>query len=298
LPERSRARNLVRATRAKALPLIIVPVLVGSALAPAIDWARFALVVAGSSFAHLAAMVANDVFDEQCDRIAGMDRTAIVTATGLIQTGVMSARAMSMLAVALGIGALGCGVPLVVAHPGVAWFMLGGAFLGWAYSGPPFRYGYRGRGLGELGQVGAFGVLPVAGALYAQTGAFDIDAMWIGLVPGFLTMLVFFHHNLLHHRSDKAVGKMTPAALLGPEAALLVGVALIGLSYASLAVVVAVGILPVLALIGLLPSVQLFAAWTRAFRDPAPQPLLQLLGASLGASVLTGTWLAISLAFA
>ena len=39
-------------------------------------------------------------------------------------------------------------------------------------------------------------------------------------------------------------------------------------------------------------------AWTRAFRDPIAQNCLQFLGATLGASVLTGAAIAVSLAFA
>lgn len=301
MPERpSAVAVFVRATRLRTVPLVLGPVVLGSAIAVGpVSWVRVALVALGVALAHLAVNALNDVADAAsgADRIAGMDRTAIVTASGVIDAGVMTARSLTMLGITLAAGAsVIAGVLAVLAGPAVVAFALTGGALGVFYTAPPLRLGYRGWGIGEVVIALAYGPLIVAGTAYVSDEVVRSDALWAGLVPGMLTMIAFFHANMLHHKADKAVGKRTLVAQLGAEAGLIVDGLLIMAAFVVMALQVAVELFPLPALAAVVLAVPMFAAWTRAFRDPNPQFVLGLLGTSLGSSVLVSTWLAVSLA--
>lgn len=296
---------LARATRVKTLPVMLSPVAVGAAAAwhrgVPFTWIWFGLTLVGAAAMHLGANVINDYFDERsgADKLARIDRTAVATGSGLIESGAMSARAMLRIAGVLFGVALAIGIALAAARgPMVLAIGGAGAFLAFAYAGPPVRYGYRGRGLGEAGIFVAFGLLPVVGAYFVQAQRIDAVALWSSVVPGILTMLVVYHHHFLHWRADKAAGKMTPVAVLGPETALMVSGAIITIAYVALIVQVALGLFPAWALLAVITAVPLAASWSRALRDPAVQHCLNLLGATLGASVLTGAVLTVSLILA
>jgi 1,4-dihydroxy-2-naphthoate octaprenyltransferase len=311
---------LSRATRAKTLPVILSPVMVGATLAwttrapvpiprpgmfvfPAdllvpLSLLWLGVTLLGAALLHLGANVLNDYFDERsgAEKLARLDRTGIATGSGLNESGVISARGTLELAAAFFSGALVCGIVLAVARGWQAFgFGTAGAFLAWQYVGLPLRYGYVGRGLGEVGIFLAFGFLPVVGSYYVQTLRIDATAMWASAVPGALTTLVLYHHHFLHWRADRTAGKMSPVAVLGPERAMIVsGLAIIGV-YVTLVAQVAIGLFPAWSLTALATAVPLAAAWSRAFRDPAVQNSLNLLGATLGASVLTGVAISLSL---
>lgn len=292
-----------RATRAKTLPVMLSPVAVGAALAwhrgAPTHWRWFVLTLIGASAMHLGANVLNDYYDERsgADRLARQDRKGVATGSGLIASGEMTAGQTLGLGAALFAAALAAGAALAAARgwPVLA-FGATGALLAHQYVGPPLRYGYRGRGLGEIGIFASFGLLPVLGAYYVQAGRVEGAAVWASLVPGLLTTLVLYHHHLLHWRADRVAGKMTPVAALGPERALIVSGVAITCAYAVLALEVAAGLFPAWSLIGLLTAAPLAASWARTMRDSVVQNCLNLLGASLGASVLTGTAIAVSLA--
>lgn len=305
MPERpSGAALLARATRAKTLTLIAGPVLVGAALAwrdgAPFAWGLFATTAIGAGALHLGANALNDLYDARsgADRMATIDRSAITTASGVIEQGLMTERALRSIASAFFAVALACGA-ILTAERGAAILVLGalGALLGWQYVAPPLRYGYR--ALGALGLFLAYGVLPVAGSYYVQAGRFSSDAFWAGLVPGLLTTLVFFHHDFLHWRADKAAGKRTPIVVLEPEMGVIIsGVGLI-VAYVGLIGQVAVGLFPAGALIALITMVPVAASWARAARDPVlPQNMLNLLGATLGADVITAAVLSVALLLA
>jgi 1,4-dihydroxy-2-naphthoate octaprenyltransferase len=304
-PPQSKRALLSKATRAKTLPVMLSPVVVGSALAwnrgSNFAWGWFAVTVVGAAALHLGANVLNDYYDERsgADKLARLDRTAVATGSGLIESGVMSARAMLGLAAACFGVALACGLALSVAR-GWTVFALGaaGAFLAWQYVAPPIKYGYRGRGLGEAGIFCAFGLLPVAGSYYVQAQRLDAAAFWASIVPGMLTTLVLYHHHFLHWRSDKAAGKMTPVAALGPEAAVYVSGVAITITYMVLVAETGAHLFPWGALAALPTVLPLAAAWRKQAADPVAQHALGLLGATLAASVFTGLILTVSLVVA
>ena len=300
-PERGVAL-LVRATRAKVLPVMLAPVAVGGALAWSqsgfFTWGWFIVTLVGASAMHLASNVVNDYFDEDsgADAAARTDPSGVATGTGLIASGVMTKQATLRLAAALFAVALACGIALALAR-GPLVLLLGGVgfLLAFFYVAPPIRYGYIGRGLGEIGIFISFGYLPLVGAYYVQRLDITPDAAWASLAPGMLTTLVLFHHHFLHWRADASAGKMTPVAVLGPDRSLSVSTAAIVVAYGILIAQAIAGLWPPGAIVAVVGAVPLVMAVRRARRDPILPNYFQLLGSTLGASVLTSGVLVASL---
>jgi 1,4-dihydroxy-2-naphthoate octaprenyltransferase len=239
---------------------------------------------------HLGSNVVNDYFDESsgADEAARQDPASLATGTGLIASGVMTRRATAMLAGGLFAIGLACGIVLAVAR-GWEVLLLGtvGFLLAFFYVAPPVRFGYVGRGLGEIGIFVAFGYLPVVGSYFVQTKDITPDAAWASVVPGVLTTLVLFHHHFLHWQADARAGKMSPVAVLGPDKALTVSLAAVAVAYGVLVAQSIAGLWPPGALVALIGAVALVAAVRRARRDPILPNYLQLLGSTLGSSILT-----------
>lgn len=273
---------------------MLAPVAVGATLAwshtGGFGWGWFLVTMLGAAAMHLGANVVNDYFDEVsgADEAAREDPAGLATGTGLIASGELTREATLRLAAGLFAIALACGVVLAVAR---GWLVLllgaAGFLLAFFYVAPPIRYGYRGRGLGEVGIFMAFGYLPLVGSYYVQALDITPDAAWASLVPGLLTTLVLFHHHFLHWQADGRAGKKTPVAVLGPDKALFLSSVAIVVSYGILIGQCVAGLWPPGAAVAVVGAVPLAAAVRRARRDPILPNYLQLLGATLGSSVLT-----------
>jgi 1,4-dihydroxy-2-naphthoate octaprenyltransferase len=303
LPEPERGLALfATATRAKVLPVMLAPVAVGGALAWShtgfFSWGWFAVTLAGAAAMHLGSNVVNDYFDESsgADEAARRDPASLATGTGLIASGVMSRETTARLAAGLFAVALGCGIVLAVAR-GPLVLVLGtvGFLLAILYVAPPVKYGYVGRGLGEIGIFMAFGYLPLVGSYYVQALDITPDAAWASVTPGLLTTLVLFHHHFLHWQADARAGKMTPVAVLGPDRSLTVSSVAIVVAYGVLIGQCIAGLWPPGAIVAVVGIVPLVAAVRRARRDAILPNYLQLLGATLGSSVLTQLALIVAL---
>jgi 1,4-dihydroxy-2-naphthoate octaprenyltransferase len=293
---------LAQATRAKVLPVMLAPVAVGGTLAwshtGTFEWGWFVVTMIGAAAMHLGANVVNDYFDEDsgADEAARQDPASLATGTGLIASGVMSRGATMRLAAGLFAIGLASGVVLAAARGSLV-LLLGavGFVLAVTYVAPPVRYGYRGRGLGEIGIFMAFGYLPLVGSYYVQAGDITPDAAWASLVPGILTTLVLFHHHFLHWQADARAGKMTPVAVLGPDRSLVISLATIVVAYGILIGQSVAGLWPPGAAIAVVGAVPLAAAVARARKNPILPNYLQLLGSTLGSSILTQLVLIVSL---
>lgn len=163
------------ATRPMFLAASVLPVLVGSSWgavqAGAWQWWVVLLAVLDIALIHAGVNVLNDVFDNA----NGTDRanqTRIFPFTGgsrFIQNGVLSAEQMRTYALLLlGLGIVLGAIITLLKGPGVLVFGLLGLALGILYSLPPIALASR--GLGELAVAFGFGVLPVTGAAWLQTG--------------------------------------------------------------------------------------------------------------------------------
>jgi len=253
--EPGRVTFFAQTTRARSLPVMVVPVFVGTALA----WEQqhifnvglFLLAFLGALAAHLGANVINDVFDFQsgADQKAatldtGAEKQTIPTGSVALLTGKLTLRQYWALAGTLFAVALACGLALSIWRPWTLAFAVGGFLLAFFYVAPPLRLAYVGRGAGEVDILVAFGVLPLVGAFYIQSGTVTWQALAVSIAVGLYTMCVLYFHHFLHWRADRAVGKMSPVAALGEARGRVVGYILLGLVGVAILVDSAVGALP------------------------------------------------------
>jgi 1,4-dihydroxy-2-naphthoate octaprenyltransferase len=206
------------------LPASLLPVILGTAwgwrAAGGLDLGAFALALAAVVCVHGAVNVLNDVYDDT----QGGDRDnreRIHPFTGgsrFIQNAVMTRAAMARWGAVLLAAGAALGLALAL-RAGAAVLGLGllGVGLGLAYSLPPVRLSDR--GLGELAVGLGFGVLPVAGAAWLQSGRWDADALWLSLPVAVWVALVLLANEVPDARADAAAGKRTLVVRLGPGGA-------------------------------------------------------------------------------
>ena len=227
---------LLKATRARTLPVMGVPVIIGAVLAwqqgYAFQWGLFLLTFVGALAAHLGANVINDVFDfaEGTDQAAQQlmpQGTTLATGSQELMSGTMSLKAFRGLAIGLFAVALLCGIALAFARPWALAFGVAGFLLAFFYVAPPLRLAYIGRGLGEIDILISFGILPLVGAYYVQSGSVTISALLASLPIGLYTTAVLYFHHFLHWRADAEVGKVTPIVALGERNARIAGAILL-----------------------------------------------------------------------
>lgn len=208
-----------RAVRPGFLPVSVLPILVGTAWGRATGGALDAQAALLAALAvvpvHAAANVLNDVADADGSdalneaRITPYSGGSRVIQEGLLTRDQMRRWGMTLLAVAMLPGLL------LAAHVGAAvlGFGLAGVLLGLLYSLPPARLA--GRGLGEITIALAFGVLPVAGAAWLQSGVLDMETLLVSLPVALWVAAIIVVNEMPDAAADAAAGKRTLAVRLG-----------------------------------------------------------------------------------
>ncbi len=232
----NRFQLFLQVTRARTLPVMIAPVVIGSVLAweqnGHFQWGLFLLALLGALAAHLGANVINDVFDfaEGADQAAYAimpEGKTLTTGSQFLLNGRLSLRAYRGLAIGCFAVALLCGIVLTIFRPWALAFGAAGFLLAYFYVAPPLRLAYIGRGLGEVDILISFGILPLVGSYYIQTGTVTLSALLASLPIGLFTTAVLYFHHFLHWRADKTVGKITPIVALGENGARIAGAILL-----------------------------------------------------------------------
>lgn len=291
-------KRLFHATRPKFYPASIMPVLVGSAWgylhAGQFDGLAFLLALLATVCVHAGANVLNDVGDET----GGTDRQnddRIYPYTGgsrFIQTGILGIGGMARLGVGLLVLAAIAGLLLMLREgPMVLWFGLAGVLLAVLYSLGPVRLASI--GLGELAVGVAFGVLPVAGAAWLQTGTVDAAVLVFSIPVSMWVAAILLINEVPDIAADGATGKRTLPVRCG-----LAGTAKIyaGLQLAAVAAVSwlsVTGALPLLApLVPVLLLVLAFRA-ARAIRIGVADRagMTAAIEATLGIHTIGSIWL-------
>ncbi|HEY6923244.1 MAG TPA: prenyltransferase, partial [Steroidobacteraceae bacterium] len=182
----ARLRRLFLASRPAFFPASVAPVLVGSAwgyhVGREFDWIVFLLGLLATMCVHFAANVLNDVGDDACgtDRINDDRIFPYTGGSRFIQNGVLTAREMTLWGITLLVIAALLGVALIgLRGPGVLVFGVIGVGLGVLYSLPQVQLSAR--GTGEAAIAAAFGVLPVCGAAWLQSGRVDWASLLIAI---------------------------------------------------------------------------------------------------------------------
>lgn len=222
----------LQVTRARTLPVMAAPVIIGSVLAwqqgTPFHWGLFLLALVGALAAHLGANAINDVFDfgagaDQAAQAITPQGNTIATGSQFLLNGKLSITMYRILAGACFATALLCGIALSIFRPWALVFGIIGFLLAFFYVAPPIRLAYIGRGLGEIDILISFGILPLVGSFYVQVGTVTSVALLASLPIGLYTMAVLYFHHFLHWRADKMVGKITPVVALGEKGARIVG---------------------------------------------------------------------------
>lgn len=219
----ARARRLLLATRPAFAPASVAPVLVGTAwgyrAAGRIDWAVAVLALFATLLVHLGANVLNDVADDASgtDRI---NQARIFPYTGgsrFIQNGILSASEMTVWGVTLLVAAALLGLTLIeLRGPAILVFGLIGVALGVSYSLP--RIQLAARGIGEAAIAVAFGVLPVTGAAWLQSGRVDEASILISVPVSLWVAAILLMNEVPDQAADARAGKATLVVRLGMNA--------------------------------------------------------------------------------
>jgi 1,4-dihydroxy-2-naphthoate octaprenyltransferase len=286
------------ATRPAFLSVTFVGCLLGLASASssgiAIDPALATVTLFFALVAHAGANVINDYYDSLSGCDAGNDERVFPFTGGsrFIQNGVLSQRAVGRYGYALLAAVIPAGLWLTaVSAPGLIWIGLMGLFVGWAYSAPPLKL--QGRGIGEFG-ITAGWLLVVVGSDFVQRHNFSFGPVAAGLGFALLVANVLYINQFPDIRADAHAGKRTMVVRLGANGA-RVGYALIALlCYGWVAAMVAMGLLPTLALISLLGAAPSLMALRDLWRHAGvPSRLtfaikMTILAASLHGLLLAG----------
>ena len=243
----------------------------------------------------LAVHAAVNALNEWSDMRTGIDlktvRTAFSGGSGTIPGG--KAEVTDALKLGLGLAALGLLVGL--------WFLfrVGWVFLPFLLVGAVLVLGYTDAlarvGLGEVAAGLGLGGLAVAGTALVQEGEVGPVAV-AASVPAFLmTFNLLLLNEFPDEVADREGGRRNLVLILGRKGAAMV--------YAGAALLVPVwivgavggGLLPGLALLGVLPSILLVKPLTWAFGDTTADVAHPALGANVAWNLATNTVLGISL---
>ena len=272
----SKLRLFLLTTRARTLPVMVSPVVIGSALAwqqgARFQWGLFALALLGALAAHLGANVVNDVFDfgagadQAAHEFAPRGETA-VTGSRFLLNSRLSIRTYRLLALGCFAVALLCGIVLSFYRPFALLFGVLGFLLAFFYVAPPLRLAYIGRCLGEQDILISFGILPLVGSFYVQSGTVTFTAVLASLPNGLYTLAVLYFHHFLHWRGDKEVGKVTPIVALGEHGARVAGALLLLLIAVMFIVDAALEVFPWYSFVAALTIIPVQLALRRATGD-------------------------------
>lgn len=209
-----------------------------------------------------------------------------------IQRGIMSANSMARLGISL-LAVAACAGLLLLMMRGqmVLWFGLAGVLLAVLYSLGPVRL--HSAGLGEAAVGVAFGVLPVVGAAWLQSGIIDMNVVLFSLPISAWVAAILLINEVPDIRADAATEKRTLPVRIGLSgtAALylaihLSAVAVVIWMTVNAALPIAAPLIPVLLVI-------LVVKATRAIRGGVAnrQGMTDAIEATLGIHTVGSLWL-------
>jgi len=292
------AKRLFLATRPMFFPASILPVLLGTAwgvrAGGGLDLGVAALALGATVLVHAGANTVNDVYDD----MSGTDNAnlaRIYPFTGgsrFIQNRILGRKAMLRWGLALLAAAAVAGLVLAALKgPVVIGLGVAGGLLAVGYSAAPLRLCTR--GLGEIAVGVGFGILPVMGAAWLQSGRFSSETLLISLPLALWVFNILLINEIPDMAADAQAGKRTLPVRLGVRATAAVYVATNAATLAAVAFAVVQGLLPLpaLAVPALLALAALFVAAKLADGDVARSVLAGAIKATLAIHIVGGLWL-------
>jgi len=292
-------KRLFHATRPKFFPASLLPVLAGTAwgfqVAGSFDVLVFLLALVATLAVHAGSNVLNDVGDDA----GGTDRQnedRIYPYTGgsqFIQAGIMSASGMARWGVSLlALAALAGLVLLLIKGEMILWFGLAGVSLAVLYSLGPVRLSSI--GIGELAVGIAFGVIPVVGAAWLQSGLIDANVVTFSLPISAWVAAILLINEVPDIAADAATGKRTLPVRLGLSGTALLYAGIHVFAAAAVVWLTVRGGLPLAA--PALPLLLLLMSWRTAgaVRQGVADRdgMTKAIEATLGIHTLGSIWLA------
>jgi 1,4-dihydroxy-2-naphthoate polyprenyltransferase len=268
-PEGSIFSEWFRLARPFSLTASAVPVLFGTALAlkdGAFAWGPFLAML----FASLLIQAATNMFNEFYDERRGLDTATAVGIAGSIVRGRMRARAVLL-------GALFCyTVALVLCALG-----------GYLYSAGPRPIAYT--PVSEAAVFLFMGVLIVVIAYAVQIpGSFPAYVPLAALPIGGPVAAILLANNIRDMRSDRRGGRRTLPIVLGREVAILLYRALLMEAYVSVAVLMALRIVPLECAVVFLSATPAIRLWRDIATTTTPERLDPVVKRTAGLHLVFG----------
>jgi len=211
----SKPKAWVLAARPKTLPAAVAPVLVGTALAYALN--SFALLPALAALtAALLIQISVNFANDYFDFIKGVDTEERKGPLRVVASGLITPKELK----------IGLGIVMALA------FLIG-LYLTWvagwpilivgilslvcalAYSGGP--YPLASHGLGDVFVFIFFGMVAVSGTYFVQAGTLSSWALLASLPMGGLITAILVVNNLRDIETDQEAGKFTLAVMMGAD---------------------------------------------------------------------------------
>ncbi len=254
----------IAATRPPFILATVVPVVLGLSYSIyqgySLDWVTAILSLLAAVLLHAGVNVLNDYYDSLNGTDDNNDERIFPFTGGsrFIQNEVMTQQQTLIYGVGLMLAVVLTGSYLVsVAGMALFWLGLAGIVIGWGYSAPPLRL--NSRGLGELCVLTGFSLLPL-GAWLVQTGNLSMDVVAVALPSGLLTANLLFINQFPDRKADMQAGKLHWVARLEPATARWGYVVIAGLAWLVLITLIVAGLLPLSALVALLPVILTYKA--------------------------------------
>lgn len=247
-------------------------------------------------FAHAGANVLNDYYDAQNGTdAANVERIFPFTGgSRFIQNGVLTETQTRNFGFTLfACVALAGGWLMAHSAPQLVYIGLMGLLIGWAYSAPPFRL--NSRGWGELCVAVGF-LLIVVGTDFVQRKSFAVTPFAAGLPFALLVSNLLYINQFPDRTADIAAGKLHWVARLEVGQARWGYPLIVVLAYSDLLLGIALGWLPITALLALLALPLSVQAARQLLRLAAqPQQLAGGIKLTIAAMLLHGALLSLAL---
>ena len=208
----------VAGARLRTLPIVIAPVVIGTAAAVDItgELAWFEAILALSWVVLL--QVGVNYSNDYSDGIRGTDDVRVgplrLTGSGLAEPKNVRNAAFGCFGAAALVGAF-----LVIFTGSWPLLLVGAAAVvaAWGYTGGKNPYGYR--GLGEVFVFIFFGLVATLGTTYTQAGMLSLLSLLGAIGTGLIATALLMANNVRDIPTDREVGKMTLAVRLGDTTA-------------------------------------------------------------------------------
>ena len=215
LKQKSLLSLVVYGARPKTLVASFFPVILGMLLARASG--RYNILIYLSTlfcaaFIQIGTNYANDFFDGK----SGRDTSKRLGPPRLTSLGLLPKVTIRTLMIVSFCLASLCSIPLIQAGgPLIIYLMVFAILLGIGYTYG--KYSLANTGLSNFTIFAVFGPIGTVMSCYLQTGLFNPQAAFLGIIPGCLSLMMFAMNNLRDMDEDKISGKKTLVVRFGFE---------------------------------------------------------------------------------